>query len=91
MKFALFTGCVAKGATRELMLSTTKAAEGLGFDFRTQREASASFRESPMVYMTRDSLRIVPPVFLDSREASPTKTLTQERASGLARSLWVAS
>ena len=33
MKFALFTGCVAKGATRELMLSTTKAAEGLGFEF----------------------------------------------------------
>ena len=32
MKFALFTGCVAKGATRELMLSTHKAAEGLGFD-----------------------------------------------------------
>ena len=27
MKFALFTGCVAKGATRELMVSTTKAAE----------------------------------------------------------------
>ena len=32
MKFALFTGCVAKGATRELLLSTTKAAEGLGFE-----------------------------------------------------------
>ena len=40
MKFALFTGCVAKGATRELMLSTTKAAEGLGFDFIEMKSAS---------------------------------------------------
>ena len=40
MKFALFTGCVAKGATRELMLSTTKAAEGLGFDFVEMKAAS---------------------------------------------------
>ena len=40
MKFALFTGCVAKGATRELMLSTTKAAEGLGFDFIEMKAAS---------------------------------------------------
>ena len=40
MKFALFTGCVAKGATRELMLSTTKAAEGLGFDFVEMKSAS---------------------------------------------------
>ena len=44
-----------------------------------------------MVYMTRDSLRFVPPVFLDSREASPMKTQTQERAGGLGKSLWVAS
>ena len=40
MKFALFTGCVAKGATRELMLSTTKAAEGLGFEFVEMKSAS---------------------------------------------------
>ena len=40
MKFALFTGCVAKGATRELMLSTHKAAEGLGFDFIEMKSAS---------------------------------------------------
>ena len=40
MKFALFTGCVAKGATRELMLSTTKAAEGLGFDFIEMKSAA---------------------------------------------------
>ena len=40
MKFALFTGCVAKGATRELMLSTTKAAEGLGFEFIEMKSAS---------------------------------------------------
>ena len=40
MKFALFTGCVAKGATRELMLSTHKAAEGLGFDFVEMKSAS---------------------------------------------------
>ena len=40
MKFALFTGCVAKGATRELMLSITKAAEGLGFDFVEMKSAS---------------------------------------------------
>ena len=40
MKFALFTGCVAKGATRELMLSTHKAAEGLGFGFIEMKSAS---------------------------------------------------
>ena len=40
MKFALFTGCVAKGATRELMLSTHKAAKGLGFDFVEMKSAS---------------------------------------------------
>ena len=40
MKFALFTGCLAKGATRELMLSTHKAAEGLGFDFVEMKSAS---------------------------------------------------
>ena len=40
MKFALFTACVAKGATRELMLSTHKAAEGLGFDFIEMKSAS---------------------------------------------------
>ena len=40
MKFALFTGCVAKGATRELMLSTHKVAEGLGFDFIEMKSAS---------------------------------------------------
>ena len=40
MKFALFTGCVAKGATRELMLSTMKAAEGLGIDFVEMKSAA---------------------------------------------------
>ena len=40
MKFALFTGCVAKGATRELMISTIKAAEGLGMDFVEMKSAS---------------------------------------------------
>ena len=40
MKFALFTGCVAKGATRELMLATTKAAEGLGIDFVEMKSAA---------------------------------------------------
>jgi len=40
MKFALFTGCVAKGATRELMVSTLKAAEGLGIDFVEMKSAS---------------------------------------------------
>lgn len=40
MKFALFTGCVAKGATRELMVSTMKAAEGLGIDFVEMKSAS---------------------------------------------------
>ena len=40
MKFALFTGCVSKGATRELMLSTTKAAEGLGIDFVEMKSAA---------------------------------------------------
>ena len=40
MKFALFTGCVAKGATRELMLSTHTAAEGLGCDFIEMKSAS---------------------------------------------------
>ena len=32
MKFALFTGCVAKGATSALMLTTSTAAVGLGLD-----------------------------------------------------------
>ncbi len=54
MKFALFTGCVAKGATRELMLSTTKAAEGLGFDFIEMKSASCCgagvvSEKSPMI------------------------------------------
>ena len=40
MKFALFTGCVAKGATRELMLSTTKSAEGLGIEFIEMKSAA---------------------------------------------------
>jgi len=40
MKFALFTGCVAKGATRELMLSTTKSAEGLGIEFVEMKSAA---------------------------------------------------
>lgn len=40
MKFALFTGCVAKGATRELMLSTMKSAEGLGIEFVEMKSAS---------------------------------------------------
>ena len=65
-------------------------------DVGAQREASASFRESLVVYMTRDSLRTAPPVFLDinfvgSRETSPTKRLVQDRVSGLRKSLWVAS
>ncbi len=40
MKFALYTGCVAKGATRELMLATIKAAEGLGIDFVEMKSAA---------------------------------------------------
>ena len=40
MKFALFTGCVAKGATRELMTSTMKTAEALGIDFVEMKSAS---------------------------------------------------
>lgn len=40
MKFALFTGCVAKGATRELMLATIKSAEGLGIDFVEMKSAA---------------------------------------------------
>ena len=40
MKFALFTGCVAKGATRELMLSTKKSAEGLGIEFVELKSAA---------------------------------------------------
>lgn len=40
MKFTLFTGCVAKGATRELMVSTMKAAQGLGIDFVEMKSAS---------------------------------------------------
>ncbi len=40
MKFALFTGCVAKGATRELMVSTKKAAEGLGIEFIEMKSAA---------------------------------------------------
>ena len=37
-----------------------------------------SKRERLTACMTRDSLRIVPPVFLDRREAFPTKTLAHE-------------
>jgi len=40
MKFTLFTGCVAKGATRELMLSTMKSAEGLGIEFIEMKSAA---------------------------------------------------
>ena len=40
MKFALFTGCVAKGATRELMISTQKAAEALGIEFVEMKSAA---------------------------------------------------
>lgn len=40
MKFALFTGCVSQGATRELMLSTKAAAEGLGIDFVEMKSAA---------------------------------------------------
>ena len=40
MKFALFTGCVAKGATRELMVSTMKSAEGLGIEFIEMKSAA---------------------------------------------------
>ncbi len=40
MKFALFTGCVSQGATRELMVSTKKAAEGLGIDFVEMKSAA---------------------------------------------------
>ena len=40
MKFALLTGCVAKGATRELMLSTMKSAEGLGIEFIEMKSAA---------------------------------------------------
>jgi len=40
MKFALFTGCVAKGATRELILSTMKSAEGLAVEFIEMKSAA---------------------------------------------------
>ncbi len=40
MKFALFTGCVSKGATRELMVSTMKTAEALGIDFVEMKSAA---------------------------------------------------
>ena len=40
MKFALFTGCVAKGATRELMLATIKSAQALGIDFVEMKSAA---------------------------------------------------
>ena len=40
MKFALFTGCVAKGATRELMMSTLRVAEGLGIEFVEMKSAA---------------------------------------------------
>jgi succinate dehydrogenase / fumarate reductase cytochrome b subunit len=40
MKFALFTGCVSKGATRELMLATVKSAEALGIDFVEMKSAA---------------------------------------------------
>lgn len=40
MKFALFTGCVSQGATRELMVSTKKAAEGLDIEFVEMKSAA---------------------------------------------------
>jgi len=40
VKFALFTGCVAKGATRELMLSTMKSAESLDIEFVEMKSAA---------------------------------------------------
>ena len=40
MKFALFTGCVAKGATRELMVSTMKTADALGIEFVEMKSAA---------------------------------------------------
>ena len=43
------------------------------------------FRETPVVYMTRYGLRIVPLVFPGNREASLMQTLAPKRACGLAR------
>lgn len=40
MKFALYTGCVSKGATRELMVSTLKAAQALEIDFVEMKSAA---------------------------------------------------
>ncbi len=40
MKFALYTGCVARGATRELMVSTMKTADALGIDFVEMKSAA---------------------------------------------------
>lgn len=40
MKFALFTGCVSKGATRELMLATVKSAQALGIEFVEMKSAA---------------------------------------------------
>ncbi|MCF8724763.1 CoB--CoM heterodisulfide reductase iron-sulfur subunit B family protein [Nitrospina sp. 32_T5] len=40
MKFALFTGCVSKGATRELMLATTKSAQALGIEYVEMKSAA---------------------------------------------------
>lgn len=40
MKYALYTGCVAKGAGRELYTSTIIAAQRLGIDFDEMKDAS---------------------------------------------------
>ncbi len=40
MRYALYTGCVAKGAGRELMTATTYAAERLGIQLNEMKDAS---------------------------------------------------
>lgn len=40
MKYALYTGCVAKGAGRELMSATVYAAERLGIQIKEMKDAS---------------------------------------------------
>lgn len=40
MRYALYTGCVAKGAGRELMAATTHAAERLGIQLEEMKDAS---------------------------------------------------
>jgi len=40
MKYALFTGCVAKGAGRELMAATVYAAERLGIQLEDMKDAT---------------------------------------------------